>query len=174
MIMREPIENEYFNWLCAKVLQKNQRSYHELLGILYRTEFVWLVPMDENRAEDGKELRVDFSREAHIELDPIFKSQPCSLFEMFLAFAKRASFQTDSPVREWFWSFMENLHLDQFRHVTGSDNIMIEEILDTFIWRTYDSHGWGGLFPLSKTDRDQRTIEIWWQFCEYVAEHELV
>lgn len=172
--MREPIEHEYFNWLCAKVLQRNQKSYHELLGILYRTEFVWLVPMDENRAEDGKELRLDFARETNVERDFLFETQPCSLFEMFLGFAQRASFQTDSPVREWFWSFMENLHLDQFRHVSESDKIMIEEILDTFIWRTYDSHGWGGLFPLSKIDRDQRKIEIWWQFCDYVAEHELV
>lgn len=172
--MREPIENEYFNWLCAKVLQRNQRSYHELLGILYRTEFVWLVPMDSNRAEDGKELRSDFAREAHMKLDPLFEGQPCSLFEMFLAFANRASFQTDTPVREWFWSFMENLHLDQFRQISDADRPMIEEILDTFLWRTFDSHGWGGMFPLSRTDRDQRKIEIWWQFCDYVAEHELV
>lgn len=173
--MREPIENEYFNWLCAKVLErKDTRMYYDILRILYTTEFVWLVPMDQNRAEDGLELREDFSRETHTKRDPIFESQPCSVLEVFLAFAQRASFQNDWPVRTWFWTFMENLHLDQFRHVSEADMPIIQEILDTFLWRTYDSHGYGGLFPVTRTDRDQRKIEIWWQFCEYVQDRGLI
>jgi hypothetical protein len=177
MIMREPLESEYFNWLCAKVLDRHTRNtgmYYELLKILYTTEFIWLVPMDGNRAEDGIELREDFSRETHTRRDPIFESQPCSVFEVFLAFAKRASFQNDWPVRKWFWVFMENLQLDQFRQVAEEDVPMIEDILDRFLWRTYDPHGYGGLFPITRTDRDQRKIEIWWQFCEYVQDRGLI
>jgi hypothetical protein len=172
--MREPIENEYFNWLCAKVLERNARMYHEVLKILFRTEFVWLVPFDQNRAEDGIELRQDFQNETGTRQDPLWENQPCSVFEVFLAFAYRASFQTDIPARTWFWMFMENLHLDQFRQVSDADRPIIEDILNTFIWRTYDSHGYGGLFPMAHTEHDQRKREIWWQFCEYVEDQGLV
>jgi hypothetical protein len=172
--MLEPIENEYFNWLCAKVLERNGRIYHSLLKILYQTEFVWVVPADRHRVDDALELRADFQREANAELENLFEILPVSVFEVLISFADRASFQTDAPVREWFWKFMENLNLDQFRQVTGSDEAMINEILDSFIWRTYDPHGYGGLFPITRTDRDQRKLEIWFQFCEYVEDRGLI
>lgn len=174
MIMDEPLEDTYFRWLCSKVLRKSTRSYLELLRILFRTEYVWSVPLDRNRAADGIELREDFARETNTERDPFLESQPCSLLEFFIAFAGRASFQTNSPVRAWFWSFMENLHLDQFRQVTDPDRVIIDEILTTFMDRTYDSHGYGGMFPMTRVDRDQSEIEIWWQFCDYVQENHLV
>lgn len=174
MMIREPVESEYFNWLCAKVLERNARMYRELLKILFMTEFVWVVPMDSNRVADAMELRDDFQKETKTKPDGFWETQPCSVFEVFLAFAKRAAFQNDWPVKNWFWTFMENLHLDQFRQVSDADRPMIEDILDTFIWRRYDSHGYGGLFPINRTENDQRKREIWWQFCEYVAEQGLV
>lgn len=171
--MREPIENEYFNWLCAKVLERNTRMYYDLLRILYTTEFVWVIPNDENRSEDAKYLRIDFARETNTPRDLVWESQPASVLEVIYAFAIRAAFQTDTPEREWFWVLMENLHLDQFRQVSGDDALMIEEIVDRFIWRTYEPHGYGGLFPMTQTTRDQRKLEIWHQFCEYVVEQGL-
>lgn len=173
---REPIENEYFNWLCAKVLNGTTRSYYTLLGILYSTEFIWVqnVPGDKNRLEDGLELRQDFLREAFLKRDSVWEGQPCSVFEVLLAFANRASFQTDIPVRDWFWKFMANLHLDQFRQVTDSDIPIIDFILNTFIWRTYDEYGNGGLFPLSQTHNDQRELELWFQFFEYTYDRGLL
>src|SRR3954471_6882281 len=111
MIMIEPIDNEYFNWLCAKVLDRKGRVYHSLLKILYETEFVPMVHADKHRVDDGLELRTDFLRETHMERDDLWLDQPCSVFEVLLSFANRASFQTDTPVKEWFWIFMENLNL---------------------------------------------------------------
>lgn len=58
--MGEPIEGEYFNWLCAKIRKTPAPMYNDLLQILHRTEFVWVVHGDRNRAEDGIELREDF------------------------------------------------------------------------------------------------------------------
>ncbi len=55
--MSGPIQEEYFNWLCAKVIDPHISNYFDLLGLLYRTEFVWIVPKDRNRLEDGLELR---------------------------------------------------------------------------------------------------------------------
>lgn len=173
--MGEPIENEYFNWLCAKVLHRGTRSYYELLKILHNTEFAWVVPADRHRAVDGIELRTDFLREVMVKKDPLWYDQPCSVLEMFYAFAKRASFQTDRPEREWFWEFAANLSLDQFRHVADSDHRIIEEILYNFIWRQYDPSGYGGMFPMRQRPmHDQRKVEIWYQFCEYLEDRGLL
>jgi hypothetical protein len=172
--MREPIENEYFNWLCAKVLERGGRSYYTLLGILHSTEFIWTVYEDQHRIADGLELREDFLRETISVSDDNWQAQPCSVLEIFISFAKRASFQTDMPTKDWFWIFMANLQLDQFRQVTDPDIPFIEDILFTFMRRTYDPHGYGGMFPITQTQNDQRKIEIWYQFFEYLDERELL
>lgn len=172
--MSEPIEGEYFNWLCAKVQKTRALIYVDLLKILYSTEFTWVIPEDRNRAEDGLELRHDFLREAHARSDNQLINQPCSVLEVLLAFANRASFQTDIPVRDWFWEMMDNLDLGEFRQVSRVDEVHIRERLHTFIWRTYDPSGYGGLFPMRWPKTDQRKVEIWYQFCEYLEDRGLI
>lgn len=172
--MDEPIENEYFNWLCAKVLERHGQMYYTLLGVLHTTEFIWVVPLDANRAADGIELREDFLRETFQKSNPLWYEEPCSVLEMLIAFAKRASFQTDIPTRKWFWEMMSNIQLDQFRQVFDQDMPMIQDILAAFMLRNYDFHGYGGLFPITITQNDQREIELWYQFNEYVMADGLV
>lgn len=170
---KESIDDEYFKWLCSKVLERRGRIYHSLLKILHSREFAWIVPADSHRAADGEALRIDFRRETGTELEEEWLSLPPSVLEVLIAFANRAAFQTDDTVQHWFWIFMDNLHLDSFRQVDNAE--AVQEILDKFIWRTYDSKGFnGGLFPLNGTKNDQREVEIWYQFCEYVQEQGLV
>ena len=62
--MNEPFEEAYFKWLCAKVDHTNvptpSLTHWNLLRILHRNEFVWLLTGDDNRAEDGVDLRHAF------------------------------------------------------------------------------------------------------------------
>lgn len=168
-MVEESVEAVYFNWLCAKVQSPDVRSnYRQLLELLYRTEFVWVNLYDENRAMDGVELRLDFLRETRFEKDHTWYESPCSVLESLIAFAQRAEFQTEMPVAEWFWKFMENLRLDEYRRMSEDDVPVVHGILDVFMARTYSPTGDGGLFPLRKSDKDQREVEIWYQFCEYV------
>jgi hypothetical protein len=171
--MREPIEHEYFNWLCAKVLEPRSPTYSDLLIILHRTEFVWVLPADGHRAEDGLELRFDFLRETDHEREEIWMTQPCSMLELLISFAKRAEFQTEFSVKKWFWIFLENLRLNEFTRVSMDDIREIDEILYTFIWRQYDIQGNGGLFPLITPKKNQRETEIWYQFFEYIDEQQI-
>lgn len=166
--MTEPLENVYFNWLSAKVLPDNSNIYGDLLRILHNTEFTWIILGDKNRAQDGLELRDDFLRESWFHIGSEWDHVGCSIFEMMVAFAKRASFQTDDPVRDWFWEFITNLELGEFRQVSEQDVIFIDEVLYRFVWRTYDSSGLGGMFPLRWPKRDQRKVEIGYQFFEYL------
>lgn len=168
--MNEPIEEAYFNWLCAKVTSPYMTNHVDLLQILHRTEFVWFIPGDRNRKEDGLELREYFLNETGYEKDNSWFNELCSLLEVLIAFAQRAAFQIDFSVSKWFWKFMENLNLNEFRQVSNRDLQVIDEILHAFIWRMYDSNGYGGLFPLDEPDEDQRQVEIWYQFCAWVDE----
>ena len=53
--MGEPLENLYFNWLSAKVINPldtdREATYWDLLRKLHNTEFVWVISGDDNRAK---------------------------------------------------------------------------------------------------------------------------
>ena len=178
--MDEPVEELYFNWLYSKVAWHDVRTpsttYHSLLYLLHSTEFTWLISGDDNRAKEGKELRNDFFRESRtIRPDGDWLFLECSVLELLIGFAKRAEFQTEQKdARDWFWTMLENLGLADMNDGAWRDRSHLASIyLDTFIWRTYDELGRGGLFPLRQTARDQRKIEIWYQFCEYLIDQNI-
>lgn len=173
--MNEAVENAYFNWLCHKVIDVSltdpSQTYWKLFKIMFGTEFVWTVAMDENRAVDGKDLRKQFLLVADIPDDPVWREEiPCSVLEMLVAFAIRAEDMTDIPYRELFWEFIMHLELEECTDELDMDESYIKEVLDTFMWRTYDYFGRGGICPITHPSKDQRTVDIWYQFCEYVAE----
>lgn len=175
--MPEPIEGAYFNWLRAKVLDYNTPTYMylELLKILYRTEFIWLLIGDENRADDGLELRTMFLNETGLDNDPYWFRSACSVLEMLIAFAKRAAFETDMTDKEWFWIFITNLGLDRYKTVTTpNEKRTIERTLETLMLRLYDHSGYGGLFPLREPMEDQTKLEIWFQFNRYLDDQGLI
>lgn len=174
--MSEPLEDAYFNWLCAKVMSITGSNHWGLLQILYRTEFVWTVPGDANRAQNGIELRREFLNQAGLEASHHFFETECCVLEMFIAFSREAAFQTGTDAGEWFWTFIENLGLYdyKYRHISKSDKAIIEDILYAFVWRTYEPTGHGGMFPMREPSHDQRRVEIWYQFCEYLDDQGLL
>ena len=48
----------------------------------------------------------------------------------------------------------------------------VEEILNRVVWRTNESDGTGGLFPLSRPYLDQRDVEIWSQLNAFLLEQD--
>lgn len=172
----ESIENLYFRWLSAKVIRlmnpTPSLTYGNLLKRLHSTEFVWVVDGDDNRAMDGVGLRRLFLIEARIPDDPEWRSLGCSVLEMMIALSRRASFATDIPADRWFWHMIENLGLIECNDAAGDVSSEIDEVLYSLIWRQYDFCGGGGLFPILETKNDQRKIEIWYQFNEYVENAE--
>jgi hypothetical protein len=179
MTMDEPIENTYFNWLCAKIIYNTHPTpsltFWNLFTILHKTEFVWLLSGDDNRAEDGLELREEFILETNVPDDPEWRVGTvvgCSMFEMLIAFSRRAEFMTDISYLSWFWEFLENLGLKELNDGADISHEGVTEVLDRFIWRTYDVNGRGGMLPLDRPKHDQREIQIWYQFCEYLVDQD--
>lgn len=174
----EPLENVYFNWLCAKVVDDREQNinltYWKLLKKLHTTEFVWMLSGDDNRAEDGKELRTEFLLLYEIPDDPEWRELiGCSILEMLIAFSRRAGFMSGSSDKDWFWKFIENLGLTECDdgHINEK---LVDDILEVFVWRTYEYDGAGGLFPLRKPEADQRDVEVWYQFCDYLVDKDIL
>lgn len=78
------------------------------------------------------------------------------------------------PVSDWFWEFITNLRLNHYSDQEGYDDEEVEIILDMFIWRTYSSNGDGGLFPMRGVCADQRDIQVWYQFANYLVDQNRV
>ena len=168
--------NKYYQWLYDQVMfnemKKSGRSYIKLFRFLKKRQFTWTIPNDENRAEDGKYLRITF-RELTGE-HCIIKGS-CSVLEMCIALAVRITedlFEYDStttPAR-WFWVMMENSGLDQFEDGTY-DEREVTRIVDDILLRRYSKTGKGGFFPLKRPNKDQREVEIWYQLQKYILEN---
>ena len=172
----ESIEEAYFNWLYFKVASVDNPTpsltYYELMRELYKTEFVWILSGDDNRAMDGIDIRKEFLKQSGIDPEPEWVHIGCSVLEMLIAFSRRIEFQVDEPAREWFWIFLKNLGLDESPDSAPLSSEYVAEVLDRFVWRTYSADGQGGLFPIQNPEHDERNVEIWYQFCEYLEEQE--
>lgn len=170
--MTEPLENLYFSWLCAKVSQVENpapsSTHLKLFRKLFQTEFVWLLSGDDNRAEDGLELREEFFVASGItdEFDP---HEGCSVFEMLIAFSHRAEFMVGETPRFWFWLMLENIGLSGANDASYNEE-KAHRILYNFLWRLYDENGRGSLFPLTDSTQNQKETEIWYQFCEWLED----
>lgn len=172
-----PLDELYLQWLYGQVADVRQKapskSYWRLFKQLYTTEFVWWVPNDDNRVEDGKQLRYIFLHELGLTtVDRNWMDMGCSFLEMLIALSGRLEFESEDSAENWFWHLLHVLDLDIY-----TDNLQIphEDVEDTLmrvIHRTYRKDGHGGLFPLRHPHEDQTEIEIWAQLNAYLMEND--
>ena len=176
--MDEPLEEQYFTWLYNQVasvrLKNPARTYWSLTRLLHKKEFEWSVPNDDNRVEDGRDLRHEFVTQHHIyRPDPEWVGMPCSMLEMLIGLSQRLSYEAEGDARDWFWELIENLDLEHFNDRAYHGDVSkyhINAILDRVIKRQYQPDGYGGLFPLHDPRRDQRKVELWYQMSNYLLE----
>lgn len=172
-----PLDEAYFVWLYSQVGSVNNenltKTYWNLARLLHDKEFTWSnIAMDENRAQDGKDLRKQFVRESGIRnVEEGWLSYGCSVLEMLVALSIKLDFQDAQGVSYWFWRMIDNLGLTECNDATTIDEPLVHHILDKVIERDYAKNGAGGLFPLQKTRKDQRRVELWYQAENYLLEH---
>ena len=168
----------YFEWLYSLIKDSNRdgKSYIFLMSQLHDTTFYSLVPNDDNRCKDGEDLRVRFMDHYESHVQPLY-GRPCTLFEMLIALAYRINeIMIGEPfelsVSECFWLFIQNLDLEWYEDspLYSKYAEKIEENIKKFLERRYTYNGHGGIFPLKKAKRDQRTTEIWYQMSDYLLE----
>lgn len=168
----------YFEWLYSLIKDSNPngKPYTFLMNQLHDTTFYSLVPNDDNRCKDGEDLRVRFMDHYESHVQPLY-GRPCTLFEMLIALAYRINeIMIGEPfelsVSECFWLFIQNLDLEWYEDspLYSKYAEKIEENIKKFLERRYTYNGHGGIFPLKKVKRDQRTTEIWYQMSDYLLE----
>lgn len=171
------LDDRYLNWLHDQVggvkTRRKNLTHWSLFKQLYETIFVAIVPHDENRIADGRDLRYEFLAEAEDEQGNLeWMRLPCSMLELLVVLSRHLAFEMDDNENIWFWHLIEVLKLEQYddQHYDKAAQRVISKTLDRVIWRTYAPDGKGGLFPLHDPHRDQRKIELWYQLNAYLLE----
>lgn len=171
---KEQLERIYFQWICKLVKADDQNL--KLLWHLFEREFIFSLPMDANRADDGINLRYRFAYEEGYD-DRIvalyLDDKPCSMLEMIAALALRCEehIMNDDEFGDrtsvWFWKMLSNLGLVSMKKYNKE---RIDAILDLFMSREYSPDGHGGLFIINEQTKDLRNVEIWNQMHAYLNE----
>lgn len=177
-----PLDELYFRWLYGLVapVEETEKSltYWKLLKQLFTIEFLWLIPRDENRLEDGQALRKEFLAEQGIDVldvDPDWMDMGCSVLELMVGLSRHLAFEdmgeTPGSPHYWFWRLVENVGLRSYNDgVRRYPRQHIEDTIYAVIFRQYTRHGLGGFFPLEGPCEDQRGVELWYQLSAYVLE----
>lgn len=165
----KPLDETYFNYLADIVtgLGPLLPFHHDWLLGMYKTPFEFFIPNDQNRAEDGLEIRQTFllTNQLGVSRDRDWEQLPCSMLEMLMALSDRACFESSRGSSDWLWLFLHNLGV-----TTG--RVTITNALRKLNRRTYAADGSGGLFPLKNPHQDQRKVELWYQMAAYLLENE--
>lgn len=180
--MLKDVRDRYFDYLIS--VSESSWTKQELfpLQILFNTEFYDLVPHDENRIADAKQLREDFlksSQNLPQEIDLIRDMGPANCLEVMVALAERMEFLTNNGdginrTGCWFWEMFHNLDLSVD---TNKDNIdLYKAKIQRFVDREYEPSGHGGLFPIRDVKYlnrpiDARKEELWSQMQAYLMEN---
>ena len=177
MNYEDRINDEYFEWLCELIDSKRfskKVSYRKLLIHLHNIEFTWFISRDDNRADDGIQLRRRFAlyRDDMAVIDYI--QGPCSVLEMMVALAVRCeewimdNTQMGDRTGQWFWGMVNNLGLSPMRD-SGFDRDYVDDAIARLLNREYEPDGRGGLFTVKHCEYDMRTVEIWTQLSWYLG-----
>lgn len=172
-------DREYFSWLCNFIEAGYDRPYavyRKLLWRLYLTPFTSLDIYDNDRAADGKQLRLEYG--GRIFADE-HENSLCSMLEMMIAFSQRIEapylykFNTERAY-VWFWLMVQSLGLDSYQDDCWDDeqtNNPVDICLCNFNYRARDSAGMmtNPLFRLSSPEKYNRTL--WDQMMAWVTEN---
>lgn len=172
--MTGTLDDLYLTWLYSRVgdvkVRNKSRTYWSLLTQLYSKKFVWLIPNDDNRVQDGLDLRQEFLVDTGLDYDAHWVGSDCSFLEMMIALSRRLAFEGEGHPPVWFWHLIRNLGLHEFTDRSMYNHSEVDERIDIVIWRLYEPNGRGGLFPLRRSNHDQREVEIWYQMNEYLLD----
>ena len=175
--MENDLRERYFDWMYSRVMGEN-RSYRKLLRRLNEIPFIYILPMDENRKEDGLHLRYRFGHECGWSDQDVVNRldiSECSVLEMMVALAIRCEETLmDDPAYGdrtgiWFRDMISNLGLSGMDDRRYSQQY-VDAHIDIFLHRRYAPDGEGGLFHLRNPGEDLRNVQIWYQMSWYLNE----
>lgn len=175
------IELDYFEWLSDLVEGfDGDVSYLILLKKLHNIDAFALLKEDENRLEDGKNLRNIYFEDngVHVRFVDCLCG-PCSVLELLIGLAMRMDDilydpnEEDGVLARSFWEMIENAALDglsddEWGYHPNPDRL-VKGFVNVLLNREYPRKGL--LFPLKNRRKDCRKMELWYQMQEYLKEN---
>lgn len=169
-------EEAYFVWLyshMARPYAKNlSKRWWTLARMMHSRPFEWdeeKIPLDSNRAGDGRSMREYFIREYERRSpgldDPWVNGEAPSVFEVFIAFANRFSYVCMMyPGDTAHEILLTNMGLYQYTDANPPSEDDAGVLIDNFVYRRYNDWGEGGcMFVVPNSPVDLRDYEIWRQ-----------
>lgn len=169
----EELRDGYFEWLVHKVCYPGHINFRKLLKKLHMEAFQWPdeLPMDKNRADDGRDLRHEYIYSMEVEEPDLYLDSlngECSILEMMVALSIRCeeNLMCDPDLGNrtsiWFWKMINSLGLSEMNDEVYNDMDAGVRI-GNFNHRLYCKNGAGGLFYIPNFNGDMTKIEIWYQ-----------
>lgn len=181
VIDRGELTENYLGWIEQLVVPpEHQGQFGKLIRKLFSIPFIPACRNDENRAENGWNLRYRFLYERGLPYDFANYISPsfCSVLELMtrLAVCCEEEYMCNPAYGDrtsrWFWEMLRSLGLDWVTDYYFDEGF-VDTLIDRFQRRDYRPNGSGGLFTLRCPVGDMRDYDIWHQFCLYVDEKEL-
>lgn len=171
----QALTEDYLRWLEPQLRDEHGnpgKTYWDLLTAMFEREFTYeACPIDENRAVDGLDLRVEYARSSGLRPNILEDLGPCSFLEVLIGLSRQLAFMAGGRAPGWAWQLLGNLEFHRMSDpLTRYKHRKVQEVMDVVISRTYAPDGTGGFFPLSWPDEDQTKIELWYQLNSYVEE----
>ena len=170
--------DSYFDWLC-ELINLRYDQYEILMRELYSIDYVWVRPLDSDRAEDGLILRNTYHNSNGFSGS--LENKPCSVLEVLITLAQSMNFILDDDdkgdrTRIWFWEMIHNLGLSKFtnNYIERSSYASlnnIQRICNVWMLRQFQYDGRGSPFPLRYPYDDQRSLDMVRQLNAYVLEN---
>lgn len=180
--MKNQIRNDYANWLIglAYTWCFQHGSYKKLMEYLYFHDFVSAYANDDNRIQDGIEMRFRFTEsftQTNYTYHDVYKylTHNCNILEVMIALAQRCEdhIMGDPDAGDqsgvWFWGMITNMHLEGMTD-DNFDISLVERRVTGMLNHNYKKNGDGGLFSVRNPNIDMRTAEIWYQMNWHLGE----
>ena len=171
------LRKRYFHWLVDLIDNGTATAYSELLRYLFDRPFMYTIPNDANREEDGIDLRYRFGRRNGIpdaEICSELDDRPCGYLEMMVALCLRVEEQIigdpeiQNGVSDFFWRMIDSLGLSGQSNYRF-DSMLTSRAIEHLENHEYASDGNGGLFYIPSCREDLRRTEIWTQMSLYLG-----
>lgn len=172
--------NRYYIWLLEKIDFDSHSEYSHLLEYLHNKNYIWNNPMDENRSEDGLNLRIRFEDESDYA-DYSSLTRPSSVLEMLIAFAERINTDVMSDnysTAYFFWLMLDNLGCNKFKD-DSFDATEVDILLNQWLnpiekggksYQKREIKKW--LFPLKSGKTAEEGLDEWERMQRFVMENE--
>lgn len=168
---------DYLQYLLWRGGLQKFTQYHKLFRALHNIVFTYIFERDDNRDEDGYDLREDYEIPNYFDKDikKAFYDRDTSVLEVLIGLSIRVDNDfIGDPVEEhpekFFMEMIKNFGLIKFKNNNYREYEIIK-IVNRWMNREFEKNGQGSPFPVRYDRRDQRKLEIWDQMNSYINEN---